>query len=165
MRKTFVLVCLSVLLGALPTLAIVFTVELTSGASFDTRYRPTQSATDQNKILLLTDTGNWIALPKDSVVSIVTDTEAKGFGTVLDNQTIALGWVPASSVPGADGADMASDDPTTRLINFLRDQNNTPPPPVFSNELIVEPSQAGGIPVWMNNQQTAPIGNTQGRSQ
>ncbi len=151
----------------LPALGAVYQVELTSGSKFESRYRPTQSASDDNKILLLTETGNWIALPKDAVKSITTDTETRGFGTVLDDQTIALGFTAGgASVTVTDGeGEAAAEDPTTRLINFLREQNQTPAPVVYNNDLVVEPEQSGGIPVWMSNQQTAPIGNTQGRNQ
>ena len=160
MRKLLAMACLAIL-AAVPVAADSFVVTLTSGATFESRYQPTQSDTDENKVLLLTEFGNWISLPMDAIVSVESETESKGFGTVLDSQTIALGWVPTSAVPDA-GAGAEELDPTTRLINFMREQSETPPAPVFNNELVVEPSQSTGIPIGFTTRQTPPLGGTQG---
>lgn len=148
--RRFVVTSLLVLVAVSPLAADVFTVTLTSGSTFITRYQPHQSETQENKVLLMTEFGNWIFLPKDAIVSVTSDTESKGFGTVLDSQTIALGWVPPSvgTPDSADGGGAAGElDPTTRLINFMREQNAPAPAQNYSNELVVEPSQSSGIPV------------------
>jgi len=142
-----------------PVGAELFTVTLTNGKTFDTRYQPVQSATDENKLSMLTDTGNWISLSKDVVVSIASQTEAKGFGIVIDTQTIALGWDPTSVA--AQQEEAAAVDPTTRLLNYLESQDRAlsqPAPPPFSNQQFVEPSEAGGIPLWMTTTTTPPLG-------
>ncbi len=161
MRKLSMMICLTILTVA-PVAADSFVVTLTSGNTFETRYRPSQSTSDENKVLLLTEFGNWIALPKDAIVSVNSDTESRGFGTVLDSQTIALGWIPTSSVP-ASGAEGGGElDPTTRLINFMREQNAAPPAQIYNNDLVVEPSQSSGIPIGFTTRQTPPLGGTQG---
>lgn len=167
MRKLLVLMSLlgvtfMLALTAAPVAAETFMVTLTSGRTFQTRYQPTLSATDDNKILLLTEFGNWIALPKDVVVSVESETESKGFGTVLDSQTIALGWVPNSAAAISSTEGEAELDPTTRLINYMREQNATPAPTIYNNDLVVEPSQSTGIPIGFTNRQTPPLGGTQG---
>jgi hypothetical protein len=152
-------VAVVLLLLAAPVGAELFTVTLTSGRTFETRYQPVQSVVDEGKLQLLTDTGNWISLNKDIVVSITSETESKGFGTVIDTQTIALGWDPTPLALQED-ADAASQDPTTRLLNYLMEQEQarSAPAPVFNNELFVEPGEAGGIPLWMTGVTTPPIG-------
>jgi hypothetical protein len=162
MRIFLVITSLFALVAASPAAADVFTVTLKSGNTFVSRYQPHQSDTQEDKVFLLTEFGNWISLPKELVVSVASDTESKGFGTVLDSQTIALGWIPQSSGAGADGEDGAELDPTTQLINFLREQNTPAPTPVYSNDLVVEPSQSSGIPIGFTNQSTPPLGATQG---
>ena len=157
-----VLAALAAVLATTPAVAGAFIVTMKSGSTFETKYQPHQSEIDEDKILLLTGYGNWISLPKDAVESVQSDTEARGFGTVLDSATIALGWSPNSSVPqeGADSGE--AEDPTSRLIDFLREQNAPQPQQVFSNELIVEPSDLGGIPVWGTDTSTPPIGSARG---
>ena len=160
MRKLLVIGSIFGLVIAGPLAADVFTVTMTSGGTFASRYQPHQSDTEEGKVLLLTEYGNWISLPKEAIVSVVSNTEAKGFGTVLDSQTIALGWIPPSSKSAIE--DEAEVDATTQLINFMREQNTTAPAPVFTNELVVEPSQSTGIPMSFTNQSTPPLGATQG---
>jgi hypothetical protein len=148
---------------AAPVAAEVFTVALTSGSSFETRYRPIENPFDSGKVQFLTDTGNWISLDKSIVESIVAETESRGFGTVIDTQTIALGWDP-TSLAAAEEAENAA-DPTTQLLNYLRERDriDTAQPPPYSTQQFVEPAEAGGIPLWMSNQTTPPIGGTGGQ--
>jgi hypothetical protein len=149
-----VLALLTVL--AVPASADLFTVTLTNGATFETRYQPLQSVIDEGKLQFLTDTGNWITLKKDVVASIASQTESKGFGIVIDTQTIALGWDPTSIQVAEESQE--GEDSTAQLLRYLvaQDEAQAPPPP-FSNELVVEPSEAGGIPIWMTGV-TAPPG-------
>ncbi len=82
------------LLAVTPAISAVFRVELKNGNSFDTRYQPRVAEWDENKVVMLTDVGNRITLHKDDIASVTTDTQAKGFGTVIDTTTIVLGWAP-----------------------------------------------------------------------
>lgn len=157
-RSLIVLALLTIL--ATPASAELFTVELTNGSSFVTRYQPIQSVTDDNKLQFMTDAGNWITLKKDIVTSITSQTESKGFGTVIDTQTIALGWDPTSVQQAQDNE--AVEDPSERLLRYLQEQDraqSAPPPEPFSNRQFVEPSELGGIPVWMTGTTTPPISN------
>jgi len=147
MRKFLLITILLGLLTGGPLVADVFTVTLTSGNTFVTRYQPHQSESRENQILLMTEFGNWIALPKDAVVSIESDTESKGFGTVLDSQTIALGTVPQSSGSQSEADAGAPLDPTAQLIQMMQQQNAPVAAPAYSNQLVVEPSQSSGIPI------------------
>jgi hypothetical protein len=146
MRKLLLITILFGLLVAGPIAADVFTVTMTSGTTFVTRYQPHQSDSQEDKVLLITEFGNWISLPKEAIVSVTSDTESKGFGTVIDSQTIALGWIPPRSGSQSTGAGGAELDSTARLIQFLQQQNAPAPAPVYTNELVVEPSQSTGIP-------------------
>jgi len=147
MRKLLLITSLFALLAAGPIAAAVFTVTLTSGNTFVTRYQPHQSETQEDKILLLTEFGNWIFLPKEAVTSIISDTESKGFGTVIDSQTIALGSILPRTGAQSKADAKAQLDPTAQLIQFMRQQNA--PPPVYTNQLVVEPSQSTGIPIGL----------------
>lgn len=147
MRKLLLITSLFALLAAAPIAAAVFTVTLTSGNTFVTRYQPHQSDSQEDKILLMTEFGNWIFLPKEAVASITSDTESKGFGTVLDSQTISLGSILPRTGAGSKADAEAQLDPTAQLIQFMQQQNA--PPPVHTNELVVEPSQSTGIPIGL----------------
>ena len=146
---------------AVPAGAELFTVTLVNGRTFDTRYQPVASGADESKLHLLTDTGNWITLNRDIVASVTSQTESKGFGIVIDTQTIALGWDP-TSLAEQEEAEAAAQDPTLQLLNYLvqqdRAQASQPAPAPFSNDLVVEPGDAGGIPIWMTGTATPPIG-------
>jgi len=158
-RNLIALALLMVL--AMPASAELFTLTLTNGSSFDTRYQPVQSSTDEGKLQFLTDTGNWVTLNKDIVASVTSRTESKGFGIVIDTQTIALGWDPTSIVEQEE-AEAASQDPTMQLLNYLVQQDRAaaaqPPPEPYSNPLVVEPEASAGIPLWMTGTTTPPIG-------
>ncbi len=158
MRKFLLISSLFTLLAVGPLAADLFTVTLTSGSTFVTRYEPYQSDWQEDKILLLTEFGNWISLPKEAVVSVTSDTESKGFGTRIDSQTIALGWIlPRAGAPSNADADAGAQlDPTAQLIQFMLQQNA--PAPVYSNPLVVEPSESSGIPIGFINQTTPPLG-------
>ena len=128
-----------------PAMAEVYTVKLNNGYSFDSRYRPREAAWDKSQVMMLTETGNWIALSKSDIETVVVETEEKGYGTVIDTNTISLGWAPNDlSQPGAE---QESGDPTTRLLNYLQAADQPAAP--YSVEQFVEPSDATGIPLSM----------------
>ena len=76
MRKTLIIAGVAALVAVAPVAADVFTVTMKSGATFQSRYQPNQSDTDENKILLLTGFGNWISLPKAEIAGITSETDA-----------------------------------------------------------------------------------------
>ena len=117
---------------AVPAGAELFTVTLVNGRTFDTRYQPVANGTDESKLHMLTDTGNWITLNKEIVASITSQTESKGFGIVIDTQTIALGWDP-TSLAQQEEAEAAAQDPTLQLLNYLVQQDRAQAPSAGSS--------------------------------
>ena len=111
MRKVSIalsVVALSVLAGAAaPVAAESYTVNMKSGSSFETRYRPRQASWDAAKVVLLTEHGNSIALRKDDIASVIADSENRGFGRVIDNTTLELGFVANDAVDPSTPADPA----------------------------------------------------------
>jgi len=150
-RRTLVVVALAAAV-TLPAAADVFTVELVSGASLATRYKPIEDPGDASKVLLLTDQGNWIALRKDTIADVTSETELKGFGLVIDSQTVFLG-VSANDLEraGVEGPL----DPTAQLLQMLQGQQQAEP---YSVPQFVNSEEAGGIPVQFLQQTTPPLG-------
>jgi hypothetical protein len=142
--KSLLLVVFAALLVAVPASAEFYTVTLANGTEFSTRYRPKEASWDENMIMVLTDVGNWIAIEKGDIVSVIADIENAGFGKVIDTHTIAIGW-SANDAPMEDPE--ASLDPMARLFNFLSDQEANRPD--YSVPQFVEPGEAGqgGLPV------------------
>ena len=79
---------------AAPLTAAVFVVHLTNGTSFSSRYRPVDAEWDASKVVFNDEWGNRIALSKSDIDRIDTDVELSGFGHVIDNSTVAVGWAP-----------------------------------------------------------------------
>ncbi len=142
---------------ALPAAAETFTITMKNDAEFVTRYQPRQDPRNENQVMMMTEFGNWIALSKDAIADISSETESRGFGTVLDTRTIIIGWAPNDKAqPGADAA-----DPTTQLLDFLRDQAQ--PEQDFSVNQFVNTEDAGlgGLPaagVTSSGSSSFPIG-------
>lgn len=142
--RSLLLAALALALLAVPAAAEIYTVSLSNGTQFQTRYPPKEASWDSGIILVLTDVGNWIALEKTNVLSVLSETEKEGFGKVIDTVTIAVGWAP-NDAPSQDAE--AAMDPMTRLLNFLAaEQTNQPD---YSVPQFAEPSEAGrgGLPV------------------
>ncbi len=77
-----------------------FTVTLTNGTSFQTRYRPVPAEWDDNVVMISTDRGNWIGLLADEVADVTSHAEATGFGYQLDTTTLFVGWAPNEEIGG-----------------------------------------------------------------
>jgi hypothetical protein len=130
-----------VLLAPLPAAAEVYHVKLVSGDEFETRYQPVETSWDSNQLLLITEVGNWIALSKEDVEGVTTETETKGYGRVINTTTIMLG---SSS---GDAEDETKEKTEVSPMDALREMLNRPQPN-YSVEQFVEPSEAGGgLPV------------------
>jgi len=90
--------------AAVPALAETFTIKLTNGNTFITRYQPRQASWDTSIAMLLTDVGNWIAVPQADIESVVADQERRGFGLRIDSKTIEMGYVANDELqPGDEG--------------------------------------------------------------
>ncbi len=105
------------LLLPLAAAADVFTITLDNGNTLTSRYQPKLSMPDETKVMLLTDTGNWISLPRERVVGVTSRTELRGFGRVINTTTIALGFAPNEGT--AEDEAGAATDPTTQLLRYL----------------------------------------------
>ncbi len=71
-----------------------FTVTMTNGTTFQTRYRPVPAEWDDNVVMIATDRGNWIGLYSSEVADVTSHAEITGFGYQLDTTTLFVGWSP-----------------------------------------------------------------------
>lgn len=120
-----------------------YVVTLTNGTSFETRYEPQEVEWDENVLLLVTDTGNYIALQKDEVAESVSVAEARGHGYRLDTTTLFLGWSPN---------DLVTTDEEGNLVPTYDTGEPEPPalPDYTVNQFVDVPtagSPNGGVPV------------------
>ena len=122
------------LLAAAPGSAAVFAVHLTNGAVFESRYRPLDAFYDAGKVILLDEVGNSVAISKADIARIETDVEVSGYGHVLDDTTIALGWAPndapldgtPEAVARAQAQDAANAGPRGPAAEPIYDAENIP---------------------------------------
>lgn len=95
---------LGLLLGASAAQAASYTVTLSNGTSFETRYKPMTAEWDSNYAMLRTDQGNWIALKKAEIVDVASAAQLSGFGYQINDTTVFLGWSATEGLTGEDGA-------------------------------------------------------------
>lgn len=143
-RRPLFLFTLGILLLATVASAGTYTVTLTNGTSFVTRYKPVDAEWDENLIMLNSDRGNWIALPRDQVADIVSDVESTGFGYQVNTTTIFVGWSPnegdgEGEGEGGEGGGGEGDGENSNLP----DPN---PAPAFGLEQFIDvPGSGGGV--------------------
>ncbi len=143
------------LVAALPLAAEYHTIKLKNGNEFDSLYRPRLASEGGDKVLVATETGNWISLPIDGIEAVISHIEARGFGKVINTTTILIGTAPNDAeVPGDETEAL---DPATRLLNYLEAQQPQQATP-FSVQQFAEPnSGSGGIPLGFTNTTTPPL--------
>ena len=88
------LLVVGLLVAALPAAAEVYTIRLSNGTTFESRYQPKQAAWDPTFVTFVNETGNEIALPQSLVAEVAAQSETKGYGRVLDTTTVDLGFMP-----------------------------------------------------------------------
>jgi hypothetical protein len=133
-------------------MASVYTVTLSNGQTIESRYRPMIAPWDEGKVMLMTMVGNWISLSKADITDLVVDIETAGHGRVIDSTTVDLG-ITANDRPTGEAAAPSAQE---QLLQFMQaEQANRP---VYSTEQFAEPNAASGIPVWMTNSVTPPLG-------
>ena len=143
------------LVTALPAAAEYYTIKLKNGNEFDSLYKPRLATEGGDKVLVATETGNWISLPVDSIADVVSHIEARGFGKVINTTTILIGKAPNDAeVPGEDDEPV---DPATRLLNYLERQDQSQQAPPFTVQQFAEPNSVGGIPLGFTNSTTPPL--------
>ncbi len=102
--RVFALVVALVMIAGSASAAL-FTVTMTNGTSFETRYRPLQADWDENQVMVMTDKGNWIALPKNEIADVESRAEVSGYGYQLNTTTVFLGWSPNDVADDGDEGD------------------------------------------------------------
>lgn len=134
---------------ALPAAGESFVVTLTDGTTFETRYQPQEASWDPTMVLLMTEVGNWIGLPADSIAEVTSDIDTEGFGTRINATTIALGFAPNdAAIPeeegGAAGGAAAAQSQQNALLEAYLQQRAAEES--YTVEQFVEPGETMGIP-------------------
>ncbi len=132
----------SVLFGLLLAVAAgagTFTVTLTNGTTFESRYRPIEAEWDDRIALINTDRGNSIALLKDDIADVTSSIEESGFGYQVNSTTIFLGLSYDEAPPEEDGEGAGAGQ-----------QAFPEPPPSFNLQQFVNPGDTGAsaLPVY-----------------
>lgn len=154
-RLPILLLASAVLLLAPVASAATYIVTLENGTTFETRYQPEEADWDSSVVMLLTQYGNWIALPKEDVTDVTTDLESRGFGKVIDTNTVSLGILANDAEEPKDPSEMTEAEV---LQQFLQQQRSQPRED-YSVQQFVEPGQAGtgGLPVGYARDSQAPV--------
>ena len=157
-KRATALFVLLMLVAVTPMMAAAYRVQLKNGNTFETRYQPKLAEWDENKVVLLTDVGNRITLNKADIVDIVHDTQAKGFGTMLDTTTLVLGWAPNDAPTETDPSAEAQ---FQAYLDSLRGDRRVNTVNQFVN---TEDAGQGGLSTWEfsgGNFTGGPQGNVQ----
>lgn len=136
-----------------PAAAETYTVELGNGEEFESFYAPQEASWDDELVLLLSEGGNWIGIPRAEIESITIATEFEGRGQLVNPTTIFMG-LSANDQPGPVEGGQANE--VDRLIQALQDSSQ--PQQSYSTEQFVEPDAVGsGIPVGFTQQGTPQL--------
>lgn len=129
--RALVLAAMATALAA-PLVAAEFTVYLTNGTTFESRYEPRDAEWDAQKIVLIDGAGNTISLSKGEVDRVESDIGSKGFGHMLDDTTMAFGWAPNDKGEYDPNAEPASSEvESTEAAEPIYNVNESPALPVF----------------------------------
>ena len=79
---------------AAPASASIFVIHMHNGSTFETRFEPRDAEYDDSNVVFLDEVGVLLALSKSDIAEIESDVESSGYGHVIDDTTIALGWAP-----------------------------------------------------------------------
>lgn len=154
---------LALLLLALPAGAEVYYVTLHNGSVMETKYQPQEASWDDSVVLLMTEVGNWIGVAKSEIASVRSEAENNGFGKVIGNNTVLLGWAAndAADPNAAAAAGGRQGDPAMQAmaeaIQGLYDQRSAQQN--YTVQQFVQPNQLQGIPTGLVGVGTGtPIG-------
>jgi len=137
-RPTTFFLLLAWLGGATAVMASTFTVTLTNGSTFETRYRPTTADWDENLVLVTTDRGNKIGLLKEEIADVTSSVEESGFGYQLDTSTLFVGWSPLDDLEAGEEGEGEGGE---QQFGFPEET------PSFTVEQFVNPPTSPGIGV------------------
>lgn len=146
MPRPLALAALLVLLAAaaLPAAAGDWVVTLHNGTEFVSRYQPEEASWDSEVVLLMTADGNTIGLSRSDIASVASDIESRGFGTVIDDKTISLGWAP-NDLPDAEAAAAGQGlSPEMQILQQMIAAQGQGAAPAFNVQQFVDPGFAGG---------------------
>jgi len=138
-RRALILTVL-MLPSAAMAAAGTFTVTLTNGTIFETRYRPATAEWDQDLVLVTTDRGNRIALLKEEIADVTSSVEESGFGYQVDTSTLFVGWSPQ-----ADAQEGEEGEPGTGQDGGAQGGPFEAPAPSFTIQQFVNPDSTGGV--------------------
>lgn len=153
LRSPFLLL-VTILILAVPAAAETYTITLHNGNTFISRYRPEEAKFDASQMIFLTDMGNWISLAKTEIADIVSETESRGFGYVINTTTILLGWAPNDAPTQEQAAEAAA------AAGARGPQ--VPQPEPYTAPLFSEPNATGGLPLNFLGTTTPPLGGSGG---
>ncbi len=125
-----------------------FTVTLTNGTTFQTRYRPVPAEWDDNVVMINTDRGNWIGLLSDEVADVSSHAETSGFGYQLDTSTLFVGWTPNDvydDASGGDGAPTLGESGEGGGGPNLEEMFPEPPPSNVLEQFVDIPAEGGAL--------------------
>lgn len=141
-------------LFAAPLTAEIYKIRMKSGNEFVSKYKPRQAWYSEDKLLIMTEAGNIVALDKSEIETVESDIESRGFGVVIDTATVMVGVRPNDMPVLDDDAINQALDRASRLQSLRPAQTQN-----FSSPLFSEPNGGGGLPVGFLNTVTPPIGN------
>lgn len=114
-----------------PVQAALFTITLTNGTTFESRFRPRDAQYDAQKVVFQDESGNLIALLKSEIDSIESDVGAKGFGHMLDDTTMAFGWAPNDKGESRPDDAIATTEEVETPTEPIYNVNENPAVPLF----------------------------------
>lgn len=142
-RRLSSLLVVGSLLCALPAAAEVYTIRLTSGGTFESRYQPKQAAWDATLVTFVDETGTEIALPQAAIADVVAQSEQKGYGRVLNTTTVDLGFMPN---------DLDQSQQVMAQVAAMNPQGGVVIGPNTGGNQFIEPDAiGGGIPLGFNS--------------
>ncbi|HEX2162453.1 MAG TPA: hypothetical protein VHM02_00750 [Thermoanaerobaculia bacterium] len=144
--RPLVLAAAATVLGAAAPAAADWIVVLDNGSELVSRYQPEEASWDSSVVLVMTAEGNMIGLSRDEIASVTSDIESRGFGTVIDDKTIALGWAPNDQPVPEEGGEAASPELALlqQMLALQAAQAVAAQTPGVSVQQFVDPSAAGG---------------------
>ena len=120
-------------------------VTMKNGTTFDTRYQPEEASWDPDKVVVMTEFGNRVALPAAEIESVAVDSESRGFGHQLNSTTMALGWAPN------DALDLNSEEGKAALAADAAAQAAAAnAPQVYNQQQFVEPEPFNTLAVHVS---------------
>jgi len=147
---------LALVATAAPSSAVIFTVTLKNGNSFQTRYQPKVASWDANTLLFLTDVGNEIGIAKTDVAKVSSSIETEGYGRVINTTTVDLGPAPNEAPQQEAQGATAENGSSAQLLQYLqRQQQMQEQQQHYTMGQFVDPTDTSGLPV-------SGIGNASG---